>query len=417
MQNTQQAIISLAEFKKLSPQDIIKLFGGIRPMAKKLGLTASTVQGWRERKHIPEGRWEDIYKCALSHNLCLEKNESSQPSSLSNFHKHTPAKSISAWPLRISVCALTVSLLVGGYVYSYFQEPLQNITSYQQTQASIIELENKIDILTKALSDKDRIVRSLDSDLQNVVHQIKNLQLHQDEYKQSMDYITQLMSIVYKLEDEITQKRNIDITEQEKSEQKAEIKEQPLDSLLEKQKTIIQKVNVTQLWILVQQIKKKLHNTSPQNFDYELSQLQKYRETHLDTLAEIKQLFDQLDNMDKSMLLSFSEFQESLRNVQSQEKPVKTETKITQQTSLWTELQTYVDSHFYIKDKSAHSTPINYTALLENKKFENILTNLKTNSNELSPWQETWVNNIQSRLDWIQTLDHIEEKLLRLMKP
>ena len=39
---------------------VIGAFGGIRPMAHKLNVPVSTVQGWKERGIIPEARLEEI---------------------------------------------------------------------------------------------------------------------------------------------------------------------------------------------------------------------------------------------------------------------------------------------------------------------------------------------------------------------
>ena len=39
---------------------VIRLFGGTRPMAHKMGVAASTVQGWKERGAIPESRHAEI---------------------------------------------------------------------------------------------------------------------------------------------------------------------------------------------------------------------------------------------------------------------------------------------------------------------------------------------------------------------
>ena len=54
-------------------QEIILLFGGIRPMANKLGVAVSTVQGWRERDSIPSARHEQIAAAADSHNIALDR--------------------------------------------------------------------------------------------------------------------------------------------------------------------------------------------------------------------------------------------------------------------------------------------------------------------------------------------------------
>ncbi|HMA14159.1 MAG TPA: mitofilin family membrane protein, partial [Kiloniellaceae bacterium] len=51
---------------------IIEAFGGIRPMAKTLGLAVSTVQGWKERAAIPANRHDQIRAAARDHNIALD---------------------------------------------------------------------------------------------------------------------------------------------------------------------------------------------------------------------------------------------------------------------------------------------------------------------------------------------------------
>src|SRR3546814_3173949 len=51
---------------------IIEAFGGIRPMAKTLGLAVSTVQGWKERSAIPTNRHDQIRAAARSHNIPVD---------------------------------------------------------------------------------------------------------------------------------------------------------------------------------------------------------------------------------------------------------------------------------------------------------------------------------------------------------
>ena len=52
-------------------QDVIKAFGGLRPMATKLGVAVSTVQGWSTRNHIPENRHAIILKAAEDYGIEL----------------------------------------------------------------------------------------------------------------------------------------------------------------------------------------------------------------------------------------------------------------------------------------------------------------------------------------------------------
>jgi uroporphyrinogen-III synthase len=49
----------------------IRAFGGIRPMAAKLGVPVTTVQGWKERGTIPEQRVAEVLAAAAKHGVAL----------------------------------------------------------------------------------------------------------------------------------------------------------------------------------------------------------------------------------------------------------------------------------------------------------------------------------------------------------
>ncbi len=51
---------------------VISAFGGIRPMATKLGIAVTTVQGWRERAVIPARRHADILAAAQEHGIDID---------------------------------------------------------------------------------------------------------------------------------------------------------------------------------------------------------------------------------------------------------------------------------------------------------------------------------------------------------
>jgi len=53
-------------------QGVIQVFGGIRPMAHKLGIAVSTVQGWKERGTIPRSRHPEIQAAAAAAGLSLD---------------------------------------------------------------------------------------------------------------------------------------------------------------------------------------------------------------------------------------------------------------------------------------------------------------------------------------------------------
>lgn len=52
-------------------EEIIEKFGGIRPMAKKMGLAVTTVQGWKKRGVIPAARRETLLAAALANDIDL----------------------------------------------------------------------------------------------------------------------------------------------------------------------------------------------------------------------------------------------------------------------------------------------------------------------------------------------------------
>lgn len=53
-------------------EHIIDRFGGMRPMARKMDIAVSTIQGWKKRDHIPSERVDDVMKAAKAHNVPLQ---------------------------------------------------------------------------------------------------------------------------------------------------------------------------------------------------------------------------------------------------------------------------------------------------------------------------------------------------------
>jgi hypothetical protein len=50
-------------------EKVIELFGGIRPMATKMSVAVTTVQGWKKRNVIPANRRNDVIKAAQENNI------------------------------------------------------------------------------------------------------------------------------------------------------------------------------------------------------------------------------------------------------------------------------------------------------------------------------------------------------------
>ena len=57
---------------------IIDAFGGIRPMAQKLNIAASTIQGWKARNNIPMARLDEIIKIAARDNINISLNNNDE---------------------------------------------------------------------------------------------------------------------------------------------------------------------------------------------------------------------------------------------------------------------------------------------------------------------------------------------------
>lgn len=53
-------------------EEIIEQFGGIRPMAKKLDVAVTTIQGWKKRGKIPASRRSTIINAAAKHDIDID---------------------------------------------------------------------------------------------------------------------------------------------------------------------------------------------------------------------------------------------------------------------------------------------------------------------------------------------------------
>ena len=134
---------------------IIDAFGGIRPMAARLDIPVSTVQGWKQRDSIPAGRMEAIRAAAEAADIDLTGDEGSadpgvmvssaasgekSAGAASDDRRSSPADSLQktdeavtfapeerpSTPARgagVAILALVVALGVGGWVWWSTQGP------------------------------------------------------------------------------------------------------------------------------------------------------------------------------------------------------------------------------------------------------------------------------------------------------
>jgi hypothetical protein len=90
----------------LSVEAIVERFGGIRPMAAKLDVPVTTVQGWKERGAIPARRWPDIQLSAARHAISLDLDPPAHGASAHAAEApHAPPSRPHAEPARASSVA------------------------------------------------------------------------------------------------------------------------------------------------------------------------------------------------------------------------------------------------------------------------------------------------------------------------
>ncbi len=78
---------------------VIEAFGGIRPMAKQLGLAVSTVQGWKERSAIPANRHDQIRASARKHGIAIDAETLRASAPVEGAPGHPPVIEGEATPL------------------------------------------------------------------------------------------------------------------------------------------------------------------------------------------------------------------------------------------------------------------------------------------------------------------------------
>ncbi len=84
----------------LDAEEVIRLFGGIRPAAAKLGVPATTVQGWKTRGRIPDNRADLVRAAAARYGISLDaaRSASSETSQEREMPRKTETRSESPAP-------------------------------------------------------------------------------------------------------------------------------------------------------------------------------------------------------------------------------------------------------------------------------------------------------------------------------
>ncbi len=151
-------------------EQVIDRFGGIRPMAAKLDMPVTTVQGWKKRGVIPAARHADILAVASRGGIALSQAELAQTDPIVQPVRAdgpTANPEPAAPPImiirrsRLAVLALTVSvvalLAVGGVGFAgwhYYVQPLTARVAALESHvpSADADLARRIDKLTADLA-------------------------------------------------------------------------------------------------------------------------------------------------------------------------------------------------------------------------------------------------------------------------
>lgn len=83
-------------------EEIVERFGGIRPMAAKLDIAVTTVQGWKKRDAIPMARRDEILAAAAAHGINLKGLVAGAPTPQSKAANQSVAQATAPAPSRIA---------------------------------------------------------------------------------------------------------------------------------------------------------------------------------------------------------------------------------------------------------------------------------------------------------------------------
>ena len=183
-------------------EQIISKLGGIRPTASKLGVAVSTVQGWKERNHIPVGRRqsiEDILGQGIFTDSVDEtvKNNNKYVQATENHENNTEKPKnnnfLLYFSLFLSVLAVVLSItshLWRGIVFPEFNNNLK-IDNNLKLQSEIYKIKQKIAIFDEKTSKMDeKVIKMGENDekpLLNIEAFVKDVNTNIDKFQQELD--------------------------------------------------------------------------------------------------------------------------------------------------------------------------------------------------------------------------------------
>ena len=151
-------------------EKIIDAFGGIRPMAAKLDMPVTTVQGWKKRGAIPAARHPDIVAAAARETIAIDPEELEQtdPGGLNSrleprapgVERPAPSPANGGGPVALAVAslALLVTLGAGAAAWVFYVQPMEQRVAGLESRVATLEpgsnLVRRLDVLEAEIAQK-----------------------------------------------------------------------------------------------------------------------------------------------------------------------------------------------------------------------------------------------------------------------
>jgi hypothetical protein len=134
---------------------IIERFGGIRPMASKINVAVTTIQGWKKRGVIPENRYKIVTAAAAKHNIDL----SDLVETAGRANENTPPPPQESKPAASeTVAEVKIEKPEPKLEQTYWQQPKREEPNHEAMGASVIASMLHDDILQKIKTAEGRAV-------------------------------------------------------------------------------------------------------------------------------------------------------------------------------------------------------------------------------------------------------------------
>lgn len=231
----------------ISPAEpVIERFGGIRPMATKMNVPVTTVQGWKKRNVIPGNRRDDVIEAARTHGIQVQEllGQVAVPAAApQSFRQNVQAAAVSMTPadqarhddavakaakieeelrqtrlahqallqsmkdaeknavrksalvsvILLSVVGLSAAVLLGPGRQGTFKEDVAAVQEIQALRSDIAKLDGDVETMrTQQKSLKDLIPAEVTAKIEDIKATAEDMQNRVGEIKQQVETATEV---------------------------------------------------------------------------------------------------------------------------------------------------------------------------------------------------------------------------------